>query len=457
MPDYPNDPNPILIPAPPSSVEAERSVIGALLQDPRVLSSTSELLTPDDFYAPEHKEIYSAILGLYAKGSAVDLMTVGESLANSGLLDSVGGAAYLLACVRFVPTTANTQSYVDIVREKSALRRLIQTARDIQSRCYSQTDSADVILASAEAALSQSSIKGPNSQNKPVKLKDLWLSVFDDIEQSCASHGVIKGIPTGYYDLDRMLTGLHPGELIVVGGRPAMGKTSFGLYAAYFTSVHIKKRVLFFSLEMPRKQLAMRLLSMHSRIPMQKMRNGSLSASDWVSMSDALSNLYSDFLIIDDTPSLTPSQMRSRIKALFSANEPPDLVVVDYLGIVSSDQKAENRQNEVSAITRQLRSIAREFRIPVIALAQLSRATVSRGDKRPTLTDLRDTGSIEQEADVVIFVHREGYYDPDSDPASGLLILAKQRNGPVGEVSVCWDMETASYRNVPDTLVATYA
>ena len=456
MQQYEHDPNPILFPAPPHSVEAERSVIGALLQDTQTVPVVAEQLSPEDFYSTEHNAICRAVLGLYARSSAVDLMTVGEYLGKSNELASVGGAAYLLECIRFVPTTANIQSYIDIVKEKSSLRKLLKTAQDIQRRCYEQADGASSILSSAEAELSAVGVKAQNSQNKPVKIKEALSHAFDRIEENCRNKGAINGIPTGFYDLDRMLTGLHPGELVIVGGRPAMGKTSFGLSVAHFASVHAKKNVLFFSLEMPCDQLATRILSFHSRVPMQRMRSGDVKENDWAVMGDALNAISNGELYIDDTSSITPTQIRSKIRSMIASGFSPHVVIIDYLGILSADQKSENRQQEVSAITRQLKALARELKIPFVVLAQLSRAATGRGDKRPVLTDLRETGNIEAEADVVIFVHREGYYDQTHDPTDGLIIVAKQRNGPVGDVSVRWDTEIASYQNKPGTIVAQY-
>lgn len=456
MQDYPADPNPIITPAPPQSIEAERSVIGALLQSSHAVSQAVEQLVPDDFFSPEHRAVYEAVLSLFSASRSVDFLTVNDELTASGRIELVGGMKYLVECVRFVPTTANLSSYIGIVKEKSNLRRLIHMAQDIQSRCYSQADASGDILLSAESSLSSFGAKAQNSPNKPIAIKDVLSSVFDKIERNCAQRGVIDGVPTGFYDLDRMLTGLHPGELIIVGARPAMGKTSFALSAAHFASVCARKNVLFFSLEMPVEQLATRILSLHSHVPMQSMRAGTVSEKEWVLMADATNELSVDTLVIDDTPSISPSQMRSRIRSLIASGFTPQVVMVDYLGIVSADQKSENRQNEVSAITRQLKSLARELKIPFVVLAQLSRANAARGDKRPVLTDLRETGSVEQEADAVVFLHREAYYDQSQDQSEAVLILAKQRNGPVGDVPVRWDLQTASYQNLPGTLVARY-
>lgn len=457
MPPYADAQTPAAPVAPPASPDAERSVIGAVLQDPQALHSALDHLTPKDFYLPEHMAVYAAVSALYAASSPVDLMTVSDRLAKEGQLEQVGGTSYLLNCIRRVPTTANVQAYIDIVAEKASLRRIIRTAQALQQKCYEQLTPAADLLLGAEAAFAGAGVKGPQVRHKPVRLKDALIPAFDAIEQTCRNRGAISGVPTGFYDLDRMLTGMHPGELVVVGGRPAMGKTSFALSAAHYAAVRRHKTVMFFSLEMPVRQLVIRLLSLHAHIPMQGIRSGTLSQDQWTVLSDAMNDLYVDNLIIDDSPSATPSHIRSRVKAAAATGSRPDLVIVDYLGIIASDQKAENRQNEVSAITRRLKAMARELNVPVMALAQLSRANAARGDKRPLLTDLRETGSVEQEADVVIFLHREGYYDPTKPQDEGQLIVAKQRNGPVGDVSVRWDRQTAAYQNLPGTVPAVYA
>lgn len=445
--------DPTAFPAPPASAEAERSVIGAALQDSAVLPLLADSLTPEDFFGPEHQAIFTAILGLYAAGKPVDLMTLGNALAEAGTLDAVGGAAYLLDCFRFVPSTANTKTYVDIVREKSALRKLIRTASEIRERCFRQTDAPEDILSSAEALLS-ACVGGGGRQESAASIRDVVSASFDQIERFSALQGRIAGTPTGFYDLDRMLTGLHPGELIIVGGRPAMGKTSFGIAAAAFAA-SAGKNVCFYSLEMPSAQIGLRLVSLCSGVSMQNIRRGNVQESDWVAIGDAANTLSESSMTIDDTSALSPAQMRSRLKRAM-AKAPVDLVVVDYLGLMSCDTRTENRQNEVSTISRQLKALAKDLQIPVMVLAQLNRANTARGDKKPSLADLRDSGSIEQDADVVLFVHREGYYDPSADQYSGEIIIAKQRNGPVGSVKVKWNPETASYSNAPDAIRATY-
>ncbi len=446
---------------PPSSIDAERSVLGAVLQDTGAATLAFETLMPTDFYSAEHKEIFEAMRALHIAGSPIDLMTVGNELSKRGTLDSVGGAAYLLQAVRFVPTTANTRTYIDIVLEKSTLRRLIAASQQIQQQCYQQSDSLQDVLHNAERLIFDIVMKrGGSDSLRPIN--SVLMGTFDQIEELSRLKGRLGGVPTGLYDLDRMLTGLHGGELILVGARPAMGKTSMALGVAQFAAVHAKRCVAIFSLEMPCEQIGLRMLCSASNINMQRVRSGMLTDDEWVKIGDTINELSLCRVYIDDTPSLTPSQLRSRCRRLMM-EQGLDLIVIDYLGLMGTDKRVENRQLEVSEISRQLKAIALELKIPVLACAQLSRANAARTDKRPLLSDLRDSGSIEQDADVVMFLHREGYYasagsedGPKPDDNEGEVIVAKQRNGPVGTVNVEWQAEFARYTNLPGTKVAMY-
>ena len=448
---------------PPSSIDAERSVIGAMLQDNGAASLAFENLVPEDFYSPEHKEIFGAMQALHIAGSPIDLMTVGNELTRRGTLDSVGGSAYLLQALRFVPTTANTRTYIEIVLEKATLRKLIDASQRISEQCYAQTDALSDVLKSAEKRIFDIVMRRTGAQSL-MPLQKVLMSTFDTIEELSRLKGKLSGVPTGLYDLDRMLTGLHGGELILVGARPAMGKTSMALGVAQFAGVKAHKSVAIFSLEMPAEQIGMRLLCSAANINMQRVRSGMLSDDEWIKLGDCINDLSNCRIYIDDTSSLTPSQLRSRCRRLMM-EQGLDLVVIDYLGLMTTDSRAENRQLEVSEISRQLKSIALELKIPVLACAQLSRAPAARNDKRPMLSDLRDSGSIEQDADVVMFLHREGYYAsansteenaPKPDDNAGEVIVAKQRNGPVGTVNVEWQAEFARYTNLPGTKVAMY-
>ena len=452
---------PILTVLPPSSIDAERSVLGAVLQDSGAATLAFETLMPADFYSAEHKEIFEAMRALHIAGNPIDLMTVGNELTKRGTLDSVGGAAYLLQAVRFVPTTANTRTYIQIVLEKSTLRRLINASQQIQQQCYQQSDPLQDVLHNAERLIFDIVMKRGGAETlKPIN--QVLMSTFDQIEELSRLKGRLGGVPTGLYDLDRMLTGLHGGELVLVGARPAMGKTSMALGVAQFAAVQAKRCVAIFSLEMPSEQIGLRMLCSASNINMQRVRSGMLTDDEWVKIGDTINDLSQARVYIDDTPSLTPSQLRSRCRRLMM-EQGLDLIVIDYLGLMGTDKRVENRQLEVSEISRQLKAIALELKIPVLACAQLSRANASRTDKRPMLSDLRDSGSIEQDADVVLFLHREGYYasaaaedGPKPDDNEGEVIIAKQRNGPVGTVNVEWQAEFARYTNLPGTRVAMY-
>ena len=447
--------------APPNSVDAERSVLGAVLQDAGVASLVFETLMPDDFYAAEHREIFDAMRALHISGSPIDVMTVGNELSRRGTLEGTGGTAYLLEAYRYVPTTANTRSYLQIVQEKSTLRKLITSCRRIEEQCVSQLDPLETILRNAERAIFDIVMKRSGMEALQ-PLNAVLVQTFDKIEEMSRLKGRLAGTPTGIFDLDRMLTCMHGGELIIAGARPAMGKTALALGIAQFAAVKTKKCVAVFSMEMPREQIGMRILCNAASINMQRVRNGMLSDDEWMKLGDCLNRLSTCRIFIDDTPGLTPSQVRSRARRLMM-EQGLDLIVIDYLGLMSADKRVENRQLEVSEISRGLKSIALELRVPVLACAQLARANTSRTDKRPLLSDLRDSGSIEQDADVVLFIHREGYYqtgvqeENKADDNSGEIIVAKQRNGPVGTVNVEWQAEFARYVNLPGTRVPMYA
>lgn len=446
---------------PPSSIDAERSVLGAMMQDSGAASLAFETLMPEDFYSAEHREIFEAMRDLHIAGNPVDLMTAGNELTRRGTFESIGGAAYLLQVVRFVPTTANTRTYIQIVLEKSTLRKLISASQQIQQQCYAQADQLQDVLHNAERLIFDIVMKRSGAETL-LPLNRVLMSTFDQIEELSRLKGRLGGVPTGLYDLDRMLTGLHGGELVLVGARPAMGKTSMALGVTQFAAVQGKRCVAVFSMEMPREQIGLRLLCSAANINMQRVRSGMLSDDEWVKIGDTINDLSTCRIFIDDTPGLTPSQLRSRCRRLMM-EQGLDLIVIDYLGLMGTDKRVENRQLEVSEISRQLKAIALELKIPVLACAQLSRAPAARTDKRPLLSDLRDSGSIEQDADVVLFLHREGYYatagsedGPKPDDTAGEVIIAKQRNGPVGTVNVEWQAEFARYTNLPGTRVAMY-
>lgn len=428
----------------PNSLEAERSVLGAMLQDSMAVLSACEQLQKDDFYQPAHKEIFDCMQALNKNQQPVDVVTVDAELSRRGTSEGVGGAAYLLQLIGYVPTTVNTKAYINIVLEKSTMRKLIAASQEIEKDCYSQEKPLTDILAGAEKAIFDIVMKRTNGETL-VPVGDVLVKTYEQIEELSRNRGKIAGVPTGFIDLDNMLTGLHGGELILIGARPSMGKTSFAMNIASYASLKAGKAVAVFSLEMPREQIAMRMLCSDARVDMQKVRKGLLSDQDWMHLADSLTPMADAPLYIDDTAGISPTQMRSRCRKLMM-DKKLDLIVIDYLGLMASDLKTENRSLEVGQISRDLKAIAKELNLPLIACAQLSRANKERTDKRPILSDLRDSGSIEQDADVVMFLHREEYYNHDTEDKNiGEVIVAKQRNGPLGTVKLAWLAEFTTF------------
>ena len=432
---------------PPHSVEAEVSVLGAMLQDRDAVLRALELLTPDDFYLPENKEIFSVMAALNREQTPIDLVTMHTELEKRGTLEGVGGIENLMRILNSVPVSANVKAYIDIVREKSTLRKLITACRNIAGECYKQQTPLEDTLAAAEKAIFDIVMNRADGETLQ-PLGEVAVRSLDIIEELARNHGGISGVPTGFIDLDSLLTGLHGGELIIVGARPSMGKTSFAMNVASHASMNCGKKVAVFTLEMPREQIAMRVLCSDARVDMQRVRKGTLSPEDWERLARSLTPMAAAPMYIDDTAGLSPSQLRSRCRRLM-VDKGLDLIVVDYLGLMRADGRVESRQLEVSEISRQLKAIALDLKVPVMACAQLSRANKDRQDKRPVLSDLRDSGSIEQDADVVMFLHREEYYNKDTEDKNiGEVIIAKQRSGPLGTVKLAWLSETTTFANL---------
>ena len=432
---------------PPNSLEAEISVLGAMLQDAAVVLRAMECLQPEDFYLAEHQEIFRAMADLAREHKPIDLTTVVTEMNRRGSLEGVGGMPYLMRLMSSVPTTANAGAYLDLVLEKSTLRKLIAASQNISQEAYAQQSPLPEVLAGAEKAIFDLVMNRTDGGTlKPVR--EVLVNTFQEIEQLARLHGEISGVPTGFIDLDSTLTGLHPGELIIIGARPAMGKTSFAMNIAGYASIVKGKTVAVFSLEMPREQIVMRMLCSEARVNMQKVRKGTLEDQEWMALAKALGPISNAPLYLDDTAALTPSQLRSRCRRLMM-DHGLDLVLVDYLGLMRSDGRTESRQLEVAEISRQLKAIALEMKIPIIACAQLSRANKDRIDKRPMLSDLRDSGSIEQDADVVMFLHREEYYNPDTEDKNIAEVnVAKQRSGPLKTVKLAWLGEITTFANL---------
>ena len=432
---------------PPNSVEAEQSVLGAMLQDGNAVLQAAETLIPEDFYQPQHKEIFDAMIALHREQKPIDFITVDAELSRRGTLEGSGGTAYLLKLVQYVPTAVNVKAYISIVAEKSTLRRLIKAAQEIAQECYSQQNPLQETLGHAEKAIFDI-VMNRAAGEALVPIKDVLYNTYANIEELAKLKGRISGVPSGFTALDQMLTGFHGGELIILGARPSMGKTSLAMNMAGYAALYGGKSVAVFTLEMPREQIALRLLCSDAKVNMQRVRQGMLAAEDWMRLARSIGPMSNSRIFIDDTAGITPTQLRSRCRRLMM-DKGLDLIVVDYLGLMHSDGKVESRQLEVSEISRQLKAIALELKVPLIACAQLSRANANRENKRPALTDLRDSGSIEQDADVVMFIHREGYYDPDCEEKNvGEIIVQKQRNGPLGTVKVAWLSEYTTYANL---------
>ena len=432
---------------PPHSIEAEVSVLGAMLQDSTAVLRAMELLAPDDFYLPEHREMFSVMADLNREHTPIDMVTMHTELARRGTLEGVGGLENLMRIFNAVPTSANAKAYIDIVREKSTLRKLIGACQKISGDCYRQQNPVPETLAAAEKAIFDIVMNRADGEALQ-PLAEVAVRSFDIIEELARNHGAIAGVPTGFIDLDNLLTGLHPGELVIVGARPSMGKTSFAMNVAAHASMNKGKKVAVFTLEMPREQIALRVLCSDAKVDMQRVRKGTLTSEDWIKLTESLTPMVAAPMYIDDTAGISPSILRSRCRRLMM-EKGLDLIVVDYLGLMRADGRVENRQLEVSEISRQLKAIALDLKVPVMACAQLSRANKDRQDKRPVLSDLRDSGSIEQDADVVMFLHREEYYNPDTEDKNIAEVnIAKQRSGPLRTVKLAWLGETTTFANL---------
>ena len=418
-----------------------------MLQENHAVQLAVEMLVKDDFYQPSHREIYDAMIALNLQQMPIDLMTVQAELSRRGTLDGIGGNIYLVELYGYAPATANVKAYIQIVLEKSVLRRLIAASQQISQECYSQQNTLQETLANSEKAIFDIVMKRSGTDTlKPIR--EVLLNTYSMIEELSELKGRISGVPTGFTALDNTLTGLHGGELILIGARPSMGKTSFAVNISSHAAFYAGKTVAIFSLEMPREQIVLRMLCSDARVDMQKVRSGTLTSDDWMKLARSVGPISASSCFIDDTAGISPSQLRSKCRRLMM-DHGLDLIVVDYLGLMHSDTAAENRQLEVSEISRSLKAIALELKVPLIACAQLSRAATTRVDKRPMLSDLRDSGSIEQDADVVMFLHREGYYDQNCEEKNvGEVIIAKQRNGPLGNIKVAWLPEYTTYANL---------
>ncbi len=431
---------------PPQNIEAEQSVLGASLLDKEVLSTITEIIDVSDFYREDHKEIFEAIMDLYERGEPIDLITVSEQLKIRGSIDAIGGLEYLTNLVNAVPTTANAKHYAKIVEEKSILRRLIKTSSEIINMGYDETEEVEYILDRAEKGIFDISQKR-NSQGF-VQIKDVLIETFDRLEELYNNKGNVTGIPTGFVDLDHKTAGLHNSDLVLIAARPAMGKTSFVLNIAQYAAIHSQVPVAIFSLEMSKEQLVNRMLCCEAMVDAQKMRTGQLEDSDWQKIAKALGPISDAPIYIDDTPGVTSAEIRAKCRRL-KLEKDLGLVIIDYLQLMQGRGRSESRQQEISEISRSLKILAKEINVPVIALSQLSRAPEMRSDHRPILSDLRESGAIEQDADIVMFLYRDDYYNPETEKKNvAEVIVAKHRSGSTGTVELAWLGQYTKFANL---------
>lgn len=432
---------------PPQNIEAEMAVLGSMLIDDEAIAQAIEVLNPDCFYKDSHRRIFDCILSLFNQNKAVDIITICDELKKQDLLEQVDGPGYVASLVNTVPTSANILHYALIVREKATLRALINNATRIISDAYNVEGDADQVLDNAERLIFEIRDR-PGRASSVVPLKEIIKDSIETIDKLYQKKAHVTGIPTGYVDFDIKTAGLQPSDLIIVAGRPSMGKSAFVIGIVEYAAVVEKIPTAFFSLEMSKEQLVQRLLCSHARVDAHKVRTGFLSVSDWPKLTAAAGKLSEAPIYIDDTPAISAMELRAkarRIKAQYDVK----LLVLDYLQLMRGGSKIENRQQEISDISRSLKALARELNIPVIAISQLSRAVESRTDHRPQLSDLRESGAIEQDADVVALLLREEYYNP-TEENKGLteINIAKQRNGPVGNFNLAFIREYTRFENL---------
>lgn len=445
--------DPLLDKIPPQNIEAEQSVLGAMLLEKEAIVRVMEILRPDDFYHDAHRIIYQGISELFNRSEPVDLITLSEQLRQRDSLESVGGVTYLTALVNSVPTAANVEHYARIVEEKAVLRKLIRVSTEIVSNCYNSNEEVEKIIDQAEQLIFN--ISQHRTSESFSLIKNVLMETFEKIEYLYNHKGGVTGVASGFADLDRITSGFQPSDLIIIAARPSMGKTALCLDIARNAAINSKLPVAIFSLEMSKDQLAQRMLCAEARVEGQRLRTGFLTEKDWPRLTYALGRLSEAPIFIDDTPSISIMEMRTKARRI-KAEHGLGLMVIDYLQLMQSSNRIESRQQEISEISRSLKALARELKIPVIALSQLSRAVESRQDKKPMLSDLRESGAIEQDADVVIFIYRDEYYNAikEEDIISGKktdnkgkaeIIVAKQRNGPIGSIELGFQKEFARF------------
>lgn len=430
----------------PHSVEAEQSVIGSMLMDKDAIGIAAEILTAEDFYQKQYGMVFDAIVSLFGQDKPVDLVTLQDKLVKDNAPPEIQSLDFIRDILNTVPTSANVKSYAEIVRDKAVLRRLIKSSEGIIQKCYDQSEETEEILEETEKTIFD--ILKKKGTHDFVPIEEVALTVLQKIQEASKNKGHVTGVPTGFTDLDYMTTGFQPSDLILIAARPSMGKTAFVLNIVEYVALKKNRPCMIFSLEMSKEQLVNRLFSMDSGIDAQVLRTGELSDNDWPRLIDTVGRVGDSNIIIDDTPGITAAELRSKCRKM-KLERGLDLVIIDYLQLMSGgSRKNDNRQQEISEISRALKGLARDLGCPVVALSQLSRACETRTDKRPMLSDLRESGAIEQDADIVMFLYRDEYYNPDTEkPGEAEVIIAKQRNGPIGTVSLYWQSATTRFVN----------
>ena len=430
----------------PHNNEAERTVLGAVLVDNAAFNSAAEVLARDDFYREAHRRIFDAMAGLAERSQPIDLVTLKDELTRGQALEAVGGATYLASLVDGIPRIVNVEQWSRIIKEKAVLRNLIHASNRIVQSCYEGEDEAGVLLDKAEKAIFD--LAERRIRQGFVGIREVVKESFRTIDQLAQAKELVTGLPTGFVDLDERTSGLQKGDLVIVAARPAMGKTSLCLNIAQNASARTGETVGVFSLEMSKEQLALRMLCADGRVDSHRLRTGHLQEKDWARLAKAYADLSASKIFIDDSATITPLEMRAKCRRL-KAEHGLGLIMVDYLQLVSGSGRVENRQQEISSISRSLKGLAKELDVPVLALSQLSRAPEARTDKRPQLSDLRESGALEQDADIVMFIYRESEYKPtEENQGIAEIIISKQRNGPTGTIKLAFIKEFTRFENL---------
>ena len=431
----------------PHSIEAEQSVVGSMLMGREAIMAASEMLTSDDFYQHQYGVIFDAMVELFNEGKPVDLVTLQDRLKEKDLPPEITSMEFVRDLLNAVPTSANVRHYATIVSEKAVLRRLIKLSEEIENECYLNKEPVEVILEETEKRMFK--LLQQRNSGDYVPIRQVVMNTLENIERASKTKGNVTGLATGFTDLDYKTSGFQPSDFILVAARPSMGKTAFVLNIAQYMAFKKDKAVAIFSLEMSREQLMNRLFSMESKVDSQSLRTGNLKDEEWSKLIESAGIIGESNLIIDDTPGISIAEMRSKCRK-YKLEHGLDIIIIDYLQLMTgSGRGSDSRQQEISDISRSLKALARELNVPVVALSQLSRAVEQRTDHRPMLSDLRESGAIEQDADVVMFIYRDDYYNKDSeDKGIAEIIIAKQRNGPIGAVNLVWLPDYTKFANI---------